>query len=115
MKTQHANEARPRRLRNTPRDIPRERWISPPRDSAAQAASLWQELTTGAVVGVFACLALTWALGVPAEFALFAAVLGVCAGGVIGLLIWIGSATLPDDPVLPPAPGQEREPPRRWR
>jgi hypothetical protein len=64
---------------------------------------------------VFACLVLTWALGVPAEFALFAAGLGLGAGGVIGLLIWIGSTTLPDDPVLPPAPGQDREPPRRRR
>lgn len=34
---------------------------------------------------------------------------GSCVGALIGLLLWAGSPDAPEEPVLPPSPGQARD------
>jgi len=73
--------------------------------------TVYQEMHLGAGIGLTASLAYACAAGAPAAMLSFAALVGYCAGTVIGLLLWIGSAELPEDPVVPPARGQERDAP----
>lgn len=69
--------------------------------------SVLQEILRGVAIGVIACLCLIWlAGGSPLSF-VAAVVWGSSFGALIGMLLWIGSATA-EDPVLPPAPGQAR-------
>lgn len=74
-----------------------------------QTTTVYQEMHLGAGVGLTASLAYACAAGAPATVLSFAALVGYCAGTVIGLLLWIGSADFPEDPVVPPARGQERD------
>lgn len=75
-----------------------------------------QEILRGMAIGVIACLTLVWLAGASALSYVAAVVWGSCFGALIGMLLWIGSAEAPEDPVLPPAPGQARdEKPDRWR
>ena len=65
----------------------------------------------GAVTGFFACtaLALYFVRGdLTALMLVGASVLGIFLGAVIGAVLWIGSAELPEDKVRAPAPGQGR-------
>ncbi len=100
IKQSHANRVRRGRGRGRRREQP-------------QASSLWQEMATGSVVGVVACLAFASLLGASPPMLAFAMAAGWCAGAVVGIQVWIATARLPDDPVLPPAPGQERQDTRR--
>lgn len=70
--------------------------------------SVYQEMRLGAAVGLLACLGYAGLGGASVPLVLLAGVLGLGIGGVIGLLLWGGSSDFPDDPVLPPARGQER-------
>lgn len=69
-------------------------------------ATVYQDMHLGAGVGLAACLVYACAAGVPAAMLPVAALVGYCAGTVIGLVLWIGSADLPEDPIVPPARGQ---------
>lgn len=67
-----------------------------------------QEILRGAAIGLVACLALAWLSGgsyLSFHIALF---WGSCVGALIGLLLWVGSPDAPEDPVVPPSPGQAR-------
>lgn len=81
------------------------------RDSQPQSSSavpVHQEILRGAAIGVLACLCLVWlAGGSPLSF-VAAVVWGSSLGALIGMLLWIGSATAPEEPISPPAPGQGR-------
>jgi hypothetical protein len=91
-----------------------ERYFGPLRSSSEpRQATVYQEMNLGAAVGLMACLAYACAAGAPAAMLSFAALVGFCAGAVMGLVLWSSSADLPEDPVLPPAPGQERIAPAR--
>lgn len=76
--------------------------------SAPPEPPLYQEMKRSARVGLGACLAYALILSAPVAVLVSATVLGYCSGAVVGLVLWNGSAGLPEDPVLPPAPGQER-------
>lgn len=74
----------------------------------AAAASLYQEMVRGAAIGVIACLILIWIAGAsPLSFA-GAVVWNSGFGALIGMLLWIGSAGEPEQPVVPPSPEQAR-------
>lgn len=82
----------------------------------ATGVSVSREIMRGMAIGVIACLALVWLAGASALSYVAAVVWGSCFGALIGMLLWIGSAEAPEDPVLPPAPGQARgEKPDRSR
>jgi len=86
-----------------------ERYLGPLRGfSEPRRATVYQEMNLGAGVGLTVSAASACAAGVPAVVLLAAALLGFCVGAVIGLLLWSSSTDLPTDPVMPPAPGQER-------
>jgi hypothetical protein len=76
----------------------------------AERATIYGEMETGAVTGFFACtaLALFFApeLQLSAAMLIFFSFLGIGVGAVIGAILWIGSAELPEDAVRAPAPGQ---------
>lgn len=81
-----------------------------------QPTSIYQEMEQGAVIGFFASalLALHFAGGsLSAAILMFATSLGLFVGAVIGAVLWIGSAPLPEDAVRAPAPGQKRSKPGR--
>lgn len=69
---------------------------------------VYEEMLRGALMGCSASIFMTWNL--PPLGAFGAAVAGLWFGSVIALVLWSGSASLPKDPVLPPAPGQGRTP-----
>ncbi|HJW27338.1 MAG TPA: hypothetical protein VJ576_20775 [Rhodocyclaceae bacterium] len=76
-----------------------------------QQTSIYQEMEQGAIIGFFASaiLALHFAGGsLSAAILIFSTSLGLFVGAVIGAVLWIGSAPLPEDAVRAPAPGQKR-------
>jgi len=79
-------------------------------------ASSHQEIVRGAAIGVVACLILTWLTGGSSLSFVAAMIWGSSVGMLIGVLLWIGSGDLPEEPILPPPPGQARakkfDPPR---
>lgn len=88
-----------------------ERIFGPLRHSPApRQASVYQEMNLGAAVAVAACVGYTCIAGASALVTLSVVPFGFCAGSVIGLLLWHSSGEFPEDPVLPPARGQERRP-----
>lgn len=81
------------------------------RNSKPARASLPEEMEMGAVIGFFAATALALhfaADGLSAALLVFVSALGIFVGAVIGAILWIGSAQLPEDAVRAPAPGQGR-------
>lgn len=72
--------------------------------------SLYEDMEQGAVTGFCAAtgLALLAPGSLSAPLLILFSSLGLMAGGVIGVILWIGSAPLPEEPVLAPAPGQAR-------
>jgi hypothetical protein len=70
--------------------------------------SVYDEMRAGSLTGLFACPAFAAAVGASAAWLAAAAGLGGCVGAVLGLVLWSGSAALPEDPVLPPHPSQRR-------
>jgi hypothetical protein len=88
-----------------------EGYFGPLQDSSGpRQATVYQEMHLGAAVGLVASVTCVCAVGASALVSLAAAPVGFCAGAVIGLMLWNSSADLPEDPVLPPARGQERRP-----
>ncbi len=79
------------------------------RQSIRAAASVYQEILCGAAIGVVACLALVWMTGATPASLVAAAIWGSCCGALIGFLLWVGSAALPEDPVAPPSAEQARD------
>lgn len=71
-------------------------------------ASLWDEIRTGMLVGMAACLVITLGLHGGALAILLSAPAGMVAGAVIGLLLWAEQVTHPDELVRPPARSEER-------
>lgn len=74
-------------------------------------ASIYDEMEQGAIIGFFASslLALHFAGdALSAALLIFCSSLGLFVGAVIGAVLWIGAAKLPEDSVLTPAPGQDR-------
>ncbi|ANQ84997.1 hypothetical protein dqs_1959 [Azoarcus olearius] len=76
------------------------------RRGADTEVDLYAEMSRGAIVGCVAAALI--ALEFPAAGMVGMAMAGFCIGSVIGLLLFTSTAVLPEDPVLPPAPGQER-------
>jgi hypothetical protein len=79
-----------------------------PSHGARSEIGVYEEMLRGALVGLSASIFMTWNLPLLGTFG--AAVAGLWFGSVIGLVLWSGSASLPKDRVLPPAPGQGRVP-----
>jgi hypothetical protein len=77
------------------------------------------EIVRGAAIGIVACLILTWLTGGSSLSFVAAVIWGSSIGALIGMLLWIGSVDLPEEPILPPPPGQARgkkfDPPRLRR
>lgn len=68
-----------------------------------------EEMYRGTLVGFPACMLIALLCGWP-QALVWAAFIGAFVGAVIGLLLWIGAASLPEDPVLPPGPKEARRP-----
>jgi hypothetical protein len=73
--------------------------------------SVYEEIGAGALIGWGACIVLSWNFP-PLVVAVFA-LCGLCSGAVIGLLLWIGSAQLPEERIAPP-PERERRPAKTY-
>lgn len=76
-------------------------WRRKPQDT-----SVYEEIGTGALIGWGACIVLSWNFS-PLVAAVIA-LCGLCSGAVIGLLLWIGSAELPEERIAPPAERERR-------
>ena len=83
------------------------------RVAARKPATVHQEMRRGAAFGSLFALGAGVAFHLPLIGVAAAMLGGICAGGVIGLVLWSGSPSLPEDRVLPPPPGQERRPSAR--
>lgn len=66
-----------------------------------------EEMYRGMLVGFPACMLIALFCGWP-QALVWAAFIGAFTGAVIGLLLWIGAASLPEDPVLPPGRNDSR-------
>lgn len=74
-------------------------------------ASIYEEMEQGAVIGFFASTLLALHLAandLTSALLIIVSALGLFVGAVIGAVLWIGSAELPEDTVRAPAPGQAR-------
>ena len=70
--------------------------------------SIYEEIGVGALIGWGTCIVLSWTF--PPLVVAVVALCGLCAGAVIGLLLWIGSANLPEEGIVPPPIERERLP-----
>src|SRR5689334_14132503 len=68
--------------------------------------SVYEEIAVGALIGWGACIVLSW--NFPPLAGAVVALCGLCSGAVIGLLLWIGSAELPEENIAPPADREMR-------
>ncbi|MGE5492153.1 MAG: hypothetical protein ACM31P_12800 [Actinomycetota bacterium] len=87
-------------------------------DPKAGQTSIYQEMELGAVIGFFSSSLIALHLAgthLSALVMILASSLGLFLGAVIGAVLWISAAKLPEDAVLAPAPGQgrSRDKPRR--
>lgn len=79
-----------------------------------ERTTVYQEINRGALIGLTVCALATLGTG-SATVVTWAAITGLSMGAIIGLLLWMGSDdATPEDPVVPPAPGQRRLAPG-WR
>lgn len=85
--------------------------VVPPPAVPRAALTAYGEMLCGALVGLVAGAVLAAPLAAAGGLIVAAALAGFCAGAVIGLVLWSGSADLPEDPVIPPHPSQRRERP----
>jgi hypothetical protein len=72
------------------------------------AASLHKQVLLGSSVGLACGGTYAILLGFPAALVAFGAALGIASGFVAGLLLWIGTADLPEEPIPPVRAGDER-------
>ena len=70
--------------------------------------TLHKEVALGTAIGFFAALAGAWLAGGSLLVFTFATMSGTSIGALIGLLLWVGSNTASEAPVLPPAPTDAR-------
>lgn len=73
--------------------------------------SIYEDMEIGAVTGFFACTAMAFYFipdSLSAALLISISLLGLFVGAVIGAVLWIGSAELPEDKIRAPAPGQGR-------
>ena len=70
--------------------------------------SVYEEMHHGSIIGLFACVLMAALSGLPG-IVLWAAFFGATVGAVIGLLVWLGSDSLDEEPVIPPR--EPRQPP----
>jgi hypothetical protein len=70
--------------------------------------SLEDEALLGGLVGVLSGASFAAALGAAGGMLAFGASLGLAAGFVAGILVWLETAELPEEPI-PPAPPGERD------
>jgi hypothetical protein len=84
------------------------RWIGRRRRAARRPPTLYQEMRRGSAIGALACLVFAATAGAAAPLLAGGALFGLGAGAVVGLVLWSGTAHLPEEPVAPPAPGQRR-------
>ncbi|HZX32891.1 MAG TPA: hypothetical protein VFF03_16190 [Rhodocyclaceae bacterium] len=80
-------------------------------DPKSGPTSLYQEMEMGAVIGFFASSLIALHLAgahLSGLVMILASSLGLFLGAVIGTVLWISAAKLPEDAVLAPAPGQAR-------
>ena len=112
---------KPFATRSRPPRSGRARRPPPPGGDAPGESSLGVEMAQGALVGFLAASIFTFLVvgeGLTAMMFMSFASLGLFFGGVIGVILWVGSAALPEDAILTPAPGQargRRPPPRTPR
>lgn len=83
--------------------------------SSSKAGEVGQEILQGAAVGFAASLLLAWLSSGSLLIFEIAAIWGSAVGALIGLLLWVGSDDVPEDPILPPSPGQTKTPKKRNR
>ena len=76
-----------------------------PRDAAA---SPHEQVLLGSGVGLACGGTFAVLLGLPAGMVVFGAALGVATGFVTGLLLWISTADLPEEPIPPVRTGDDR-------
>jgi hypothetical protein len=75
-----------------------------PRDAAA---SPHEQVLLGSSVGLACGGTLAILLGLPASLVAFGAALGIATGFVAGLLLWISTADLPEEPIPPVRGGDD--------
>lgn len=81
---------------------------SPQPARTGEEICVYQEILRGAAIGVVACLVLVCLTGASHFGVVAAAIWGSCFGALIGMLLCVASAEVPEDPVLPPSPEQAR-------
>jgi hypothetical protein len=59
------------------------------------------EIAQGTVVGTAFAIGLAFWFAAAHAFVLFAATAGALSGAIIALVVWVGDADLPEDPILP--------------
>jgi hypothetical protein len=64
-------------------------------------ARLGTEIAQGAVVGTAFAVGLALWFAAAHALVLFAAMGGALGGAIIALVVWVGDADLPEDPILP--------------
>jgi hypothetical protein len=79
------------------------------RDADSPSAHLIDQVLLGGSIGMASGGMLALLLGTTGPMVAFGAVLGIFTGLVAGLLLWIGSADLPEDPILPVHAGDRRQ------
>lgn len=77
---------------------------------APPAGPVSRAIHGGALIGFAVCLLGALAVGSPAGPALWAALFGAGIGALNGLLLWLGSDQLDEQPVVPPHRADRREP-----
>lgn len=79
---------------------------------------LYAEMSRGSLIGLVVCLLGAIAIGSRSGPALWAALFGAGIGALSGLLVWLGSDQLDEQPVVPPHRPRwrpENGPPHRSR
>lgn len=68
-----------------------------------------RDVLLGAEVGSVACAGIAALFG-PAMMIALGVALGGFAGAVLGLMLWLETVDLPEEAIVPPAPGNARRP-----
>lgn len=81
----------------------------PARGAPIPDVAAHQEILRGAAIGIFACLVFVWLAGASSLSFIAAVIWGSSFGALIGMLLWIGSGDVPEDPIPPPDRRQARD------
>lgn len=66
------------------------------------ALSVYAEMSRGSLIGLVVCLLAAIAIGSRSDPLLWAGLFGAGIGALSGLLVWLGSDQLDEQPVVPP-------------